>query len=354
MSDLLLFRRLPRLGETTPRIALADLPTPVERWRSLEASRSIGGLWVKRDDLTAPRFGGNKVRTLEFVLGRALESARPHVVCAPVGSAWAAACAYYGHLHGATLDFYLFRQPASGAPASNASIVEAYARRRVIVANPATLPFRLLADSLRRWERPPPRLPFGGSSSWGALGYGNAVLELEAQVQAGELERPDVIVIPLGSGGTTAGLLAGVTLLGWPTRILAVRVNDAVLANRFLVSRLARGALRHLVRGGAPHRRLRRSSLEIESRFFGGRYGRPVEAGTEAAAVVMRHQGLELDPTYTAKAMAALLARAVQGDLAGKNVLFWHTCNSRDPALALALRRSRRERVSLVAPGGRP
>jgi 1-aminocyclopropane-1-carboxylate deaminase/D-cysteine desulfhydrase-like pyridoxal-dependent ACC family enzyme len=137
-----------------------------------------------------------------------------------------------------------------------------------------------------------------------------AALELATQ-----LERPpDTIVAPLGTGGTAAGIALGVAWLGWSTRVIAVRVAPRLVANRWRMARLARRAARLLK---APDLQLRIDVVD----GLGAGYGHPSPAGEGARTLAADH-GLTLDPTYGAKAFAALLQLA-PGSV--QRVVFWHT-----------------------------
>ena len=100
-------------------------------------------------------------------------------------------------------------------------------------------------------------IPAGGSNELGAGGYVEAARELAAQVRAGVMPEPDLIVVALGTGGTAAGLLAGLALEGMRTRVLAVTVADPP----WLVERLVRSLARKCARGVARDALL--SHLEI-------------------------------------------------------------------------------------------
>jgi len=52
------------------------------------------------------------------------------------------------------------------------------------------------------------------------IGHFLAALELGSQLDT----PPDTIVVPLGTGGTAAGIALGVAWLGWSTEVVAVRV----------------------------------------------------------------------------------------------------------------------------------
>ena len=94
----------------------------------------------------------------------------------------------------------------------------------------------------RRW------IPGGGAHPRAVVGHLLAGLELAAQVAS----PPDAIVLPLGTGGTAAGLVLAVTALGWPTRVVGVRVAPMFIANRWRTLHLARGARRLLAHRGVP------------------------------------------------------------------------------------------------------
>ena len=178
----------------------------------------------------------------------------------------------------------------------------------------------------------------GGSSPIGSLGYVSAGLELLEQIARGELPRPDVIYVALGSCGTAAGLVVG--LAGAPTlprldaRVVGVRVVDRVVANERVTRAARRRAPRRCSRARGAHwfdqstppPFCRRPSL-LRRRATAARRRASDDAVARAAAV-----GLALEPTYTGKAMAALLADAAAGALDGKRVLFLNTYSSVDLA----------------------
>jgi D-cysteine desulfhydrase len=180
----------------------------------------------------------------------------------------------------------------------------------------------------------------GGSSPIGSLGYVSAGLELLEQIARGELPRPDIIYLALGSCGTAAGLLVG--LAGSPSlprldaRVVAVRVVDRLVSNARVTRRLAASTAALLTaRGEHWFNRFEPPPLTVEHRFFGGAYGRATPA-SDAAVARAAAAGVALEPTYTGKAMAALLADADAGLLDGKRVLFVNTYSSVDLAPLVA------------------
>jgi D-cysteine desulfhydrase len=175
----------------------------------------------------------------------------------------------------------------------------------------------------------------GGSSLVGSLGYVAGARELAAQVRAGEIPEPDVIVVALGSGGTVAGLAAGLELEGLRSQVVGVVVAEPGWFVSFRARRLARACLR--AAGGKGARGWLDRRLAIDRRWLGRGYGYPTEAGARATGDATR-SGLTLDPTYTAKTFAAALERveALRGSTKPTTVLYWHTLSSAPVAPLLA------------------
>ncbi|MGH7530474.1 MAG: pyridoxal-phosphate dependent enzyme, partial [Gemmatimonadales bacterium] len=167
----------------------------------------------------------------------------------------------------------------------------------------------------RRW------IPGGGAHPRGVIGHLLATLELATQLDAAR--PPDAIVVPLGTGGTAAGIGLGVAWLGWQTRVIAVRVAPRLVANRWRTLRLAKMAARLLEARGLPFR-IPQSAIRMEVLDGLGRgYGHPTPTGARAEELAAQH-GLRLDATYGAKAFGFLLQRALRpADL--QRVVFWQT-----------------------------
>jgi len=159
------------------------------------------------------------------------------------------------------------------------------------------------------------------------MGYVGAAFELAAQVRAGFLPEPDRIVVAAGTGGTAAGLVAGGRLAGLASRVVAVRVFDAVVANRHVIAAQARAVVRRLrhLDPTLPDVTVDADDLDVDPRWFGGMYGRPTPEAERA--VREGAPGLALETTYTGKAFAACLAHCRDAP-AGQVVLFWHTHNA--------------------------
>lgn len=331
-----LFRAFPPLAATVPWLPLGRFPTRVARVEGLVPPTV--DLWVKHDDDSGAAYGGNKVRKLEFILGEArARGARRLATLGAVGSHHVLATAIYGGKSGFAVDAVVFPQPPTD-----------HVREQLLahVAAGATLhPTRgYLGVPLAVWRQrrrdDAAWIASGGSSPTGTVGYVSAGLELLEQIARAELPRPDVIYVALGSCGTAAGLLVG--LAGAPSlpkldaRLVGVRVVDRAIANQSVTLRLARRTARLLAARGAQwFNQFAPPPFAVEHRFFGGGYGRATPASDAAVARAAR-VGLALEPTYTGKAMAALLADAAAGALDGKRVLFVSTFSSVDLAPLVA------------------
>jgi D-cysteine desulfhydrase family pyridoxal phosphate-dependent enzyme len=313
-----------------PRVRLAQLPTPLEPMDRFSAWLGGPRVLVKRDDLTGLALGGNKARKLEYLCGEA--QARGCDVLVTGGGAQSnharmtAAAAnrlgfechlavggkepsvYSGNLLldrvlGATLHF-------TGAD----SYYEVESAIEKVAA-------QLAADGRR-----PFAMPIGGASVTGAAAYVWAADELRAQVGGDGYEQVDWVVVADGSGGTHAGLLAG---LGGRARVLGVDVGTRPDLDD-VIPRLA-GETAARAGRDAPT-----DDLVLDHDRFGDGYGAITDAALEAIERVAALEGVVLDPVYTGKGMAGLIAAAREGRIgAGDTVAFWHTGG----AIALFARR---------------
>jgi D-cysteine desulfhydrase len=297
---------------------VGDYPTPVHRL----LTRGKSELWVKRDDLTRADYGGNKVRKLEGLLAElSARGTRRVVTVGAAGSHHVLATTYFGRRAGLEIEAVLVPQPRTehAAAVLRASIGQG-----------------LRAFPVRRWSAVPwavarrvasgaRYLPFGGSSVTGAMGYANAARELVLQVQSGAIPEPSICVVALGSGGTAAGLAAGLAGSAVRTRVLGVCISQPAWVLRLAARGIARGCATRLGLAGARAEVGRR--LVFTSKFIGPGYGLAAPV-TRLALEDGQRCGLALDPTYTAKAFAAALAELDAASNSGAVVLYWHTLSS--------------------------
>jgi D-cysteine desulfhydrase len=306
------------------RLALGRWPTPV---RALD----VGGdepLWCKDEGRSAPGYGGNKIRKLEWVLPR-VPAGSALITAGAVGSNHVLATALHGRRQGLRVHAVLVPQPGTAAARRNAGVSAALLHGVWPAGNEAAAVGALARAVGAAWRedgRRPAVVWIGGSTSHGVLGWVGGGLELAAQVTRGELPAPRRVYVPAGSGGIAAGLLVGLAAAGLRCEVHAVRVADRVWANRRAVLTLARLAVRRLREAGATVPDVDPRALVLDQRWFGSGYGHPTRAGHRAGELAGA-AGLPIEPTYSAKTLAAAAHAVRHEDVAGP-VLWIDTANA--------------------------
>jgi len=298
-----------------PRASLVLAPTPLHPAPRL--SRELGvPILLKRDDLTGLGLGGNKLRGLEYIIAdlrrngcdclvtgagpqsnwtmlTALACLRyqvePHVVCYGEGAASEGNMRLHRWL-GTDVRF-------TGDPD----------RSSVDVGMAAVM------AELRAQGKRPYLVPRGGATPLGALGYVRASVELAAQLTALG-ERPSALWLATGSCGTQSGLVAGAALTDAPYRVVGVAVSRPVAQCRERVRSLAAAAAALAGTAAAI------GQPEVLDGWIGPGYGVPSPEGQQAARLVAATEGVFLDATFGAKAMAALVAECRAGRVRGTQV----------------------------------
>jgi len=314
------------------KLHLATLPTALEPAAHLGAATGAPCLLMKRDDISGPVYGGNKVRKLEYLLADAIDRGCDAVLTfGAAGSNHALATAIYAKQVGLACHAVLVDQ-------AHTPWVAATLRWHALLGTslaPATRGTEVLAQAARLRETHPTgpdrlyEVPWGGSSAIGSLGFVDAGVELAAQLQVAGIDGPVRVYLPCGTTGSVAGLLLGLRAAKVPATVVGVKVVPQPVVDAAAVLKLA-AAIQELL---PPEQRSPSddvaSSLEFRPEFAGEGYALPTPAGTEAVALAKDLAGLKLDTTYSGKALACLLADARSGRLAGCTPVFWLTWNSR-------------------------
>jgi 1-aminocyclopropane-1-carboxylate deaminase/D-cysteine desulfhydrase-like pyridoxal-dependent ACC family enzyme len=297
------------------RVPLFTGPTPVEEMPRLRAKLGAQPtLLVKRDDAISFGFGGNKVRKLEYVLAQVTAYGADTIVT--VGGvqsnharATAAAAAKLGLRCVLIINGVKPHRPTANALLDQllgAEIEYIPSRNERAEASE-----RIMAR-LREEGRRPFFVPLGASTPTGAFGFLTAIGELVGQGVV-----PGVIVHASSSGGTQAGLVAGVALYGINTRIIGVSADDPADTVVSTVRRIVRG-----IEGLENFD----GEIEVDDTRVGAGYGVPTESSCEAQELAARAEALFVDHTYTAKALGAMIAYLRDGRFdTDESVLFWHT-----------------------------
>jgi D-cysteine desulfhydrase len=331
-----LFRDYPRLEERLPYVSLSTLPTPVEKVKQIAHGIGENNLFIKRDDLSGIVYGGNKVRKLEFLLGKILRTnAKEVITFGFAGSNHALATAIYANQLGLKSTSMLMPQVNAHYVRRNLLASHHYTARLSYYRNLPFLSLGIIGQLFRsrmQYGAFPGFIPAGGSCPLGIIGYVNAALELKDQISAGELPEPDLIYVPLGSMGTSVGLILGLKAAGLKTRVIPVRVIEEKMASPKRMMMLIRKTRSLLCRLDPtfPSINLSEEDLLIRNDCLGEGYACFTEKAVRAANLMKRETGIILNGTYSAKAFSALLDDSDRKLLNGKTVLFWNTYNSRN------------------------
>jgi 1-aminocyclopropane-1-carboxylate deaminase/D-cysteine desulfhydrase-like pyridoxal-dependent ACC family enzyme len=336
-----LFEHYPELGETLPHVSLGNFPTPVRELESLGVSIGVDALYVKRDDLSGQVYGGNKVRKLEFLLGEALRDERRAVLTfGGAGSNHALATAVHARQVGLECISMLTPQPSARYVRCNLLMGFSQGAKLHYYRDKRTLAIGTFCQRL--WHtlksgHPPQIIPIGGSSPLGATGFVNAALELKAQIAAGELPEPDKIYLPMGSTGTAVGLTLGLAVADLKSKVIPVTVSKKRESpvKRFADLFEATNDLLRAHDPSFPKVRLAERDVQIRQEFIGPGYAIFTPEAVDAIARMRQEAGIELDGTYSGKALAALLHDMGHRE-ENEVILFWDTYNSKDISSIIA------------------
>jgi 1-aminocyclopropane-1-carboxylate deaminase/D-cysteine desulfhydrase-like pyridoxal-dependent ACC family enzyme len=330
-GELPLFTAYPRLGQVIARVRLGLFPTPVEQASALGARLGIGALHVKRDDLSGALYGGGKTRKLELFLGEARRDGHRAVITfGGAGSHHALATAIYASTLGMKAILMLLPQPGD-ALVREALLAElgcgATIRLAASIGSGERAARRLLHDAGDRRE--PYVIPMGGTSPLGNVAFVNAAFELRRDVERGLLPEPDVVYLAMGTMGSAAGLGLGLAALGMKTRVVAVRASSpgTSSAARLRAAVIATREYLRAIDPSFPAVDPDRCAISIAGGQLGRGYALPTKKGLAAIDVARDLAGLSLEPTYTGKALAALIDDAPT--LSRQVVLFWNSQSSR-------------------------
>lgn len=310
-----------------PRHRLFAEPSPFHRLERLEGV--LGGrveLWIKREDLLPLAFGGNKLRNLEFLVGAALADGADTLITA--GRRWSNHCrltAAAGAHAGLAVHLVLSGPPADVVDPgrrSPAAALEAMLGARVTqlpTADRATREAAVFAaaEAVRGSGGRPYIIPVGGTGLPGAWGQVLAAHELLTQADAAGA-MPGVVVLPSATGGTQAGLLAGLRSAGNAAAVHGVLVARTDEELRPAIA----DTLGNLGRGLGTT--VDTDQILLDPGQLGDGYGIPTATADEALALLARSEGILVDPIYTAKALAGLVEGVRSGRWDGRRVVFWH------------------------------
>jgi D-cysteine desulfhydrase family pyridoxal phosphate-dependent enzyme len=307
-----------------PRFMLGHLPTTLDEAAALSERLGFRVL-IKRDDNTGFALGGNKVRKLEFLIGDAVaQGADVVITTGGVQSNHARLTAAACRKAELECRLILNRGPHNGVQGNLlldhllGAGVEVLDSENPADAIPA---MESLAEQLRAEGRKPYVIPRGGSVPQGATGYAAMIAELLPQIDTLGVS-PTALYLATGSTGTHSGTLAGLASAGCDLPVQGVSVSRPTDLQEEMVLKLSNATLKHL----GFEESITAEQVRVDDRFRGPAYGYPVESTMEAIEVLAMDEAIILDPVYTGKAMAGLLAHAREGRLGPDDtVVFIHT-----------------------------
>lgn len=299
-----------------PRVQLAHLPTPMEYLPRL--TRHLGGpsIYVKRDDCTGLAMGGNKTRQLEFLLADALSKGANVVVTHGAVQSnhvrqTAAACARLGLSCAVLLETRVAAEDTEYMQSGNMLLNQLFGAKIVdIVPSGTDMDAAMAAhvSVLLRRGHQPYVIPGGGANALGAIGYVVCAGEILTQQPSGGIGH---IVVASGSGGTHAGLVAGLCLGGRAVPVTGISVGTPASEQAERVWALSIAAAQLLDADAM----VPGSDIQIDDQYRDGGYGIAGPATCDAVRLIARLEGILSDPVYTGKAVAGLIGMIDRGDL---------------------------------------
>lgn len=296
------------------------LCSPLQRLSRLSVELGVD-LWVKRDDLTPIPGGGTKIRKLQRILREAPQDVNALVTTGGVQSNHARVVALVAASRGMRCDLVLHGDPRELQRPTGNLLLMLLAGANIRVVEPdlirPELERVLLELKENGWH--PLLIEGGGHSVSASLALVDAVHEL--LVQRPDISWvPDFIVHASGTGGTQAGILAGLDSLGWSSRVVGISVARSAVRGRVVIEELYEQVRHELQLQGVKR------DIDFRDEWVGSGYGKPLAGIERLIKHVASLEGLPLDPTYTAKAMQGLIDLIRMGDISkGSRVLFWHT-----------------------------
>ncbi|MHA1907203.1 MAG: 1-aminocyclopropane-1-carboxylate deaminase/D-cysteine desulfhydrase [Candidatus Thorarchaeota archaeon] len=327
-ANPLLFEQFPELEDTIPWMSLGTLPTPIEKLEKLGGFLNHSNLWMKRDDLSGEKYGGNKLRKLEFIIADALKKKKWILTFGGLGSNHCLATAIYSREHGINCVLAFIDQPLTESVKEKLLLDSYYDAKLSYAKNIPGAFFKGLWHLITK--RGVYFLWIGGTTNLGILGYVNAAFELAKQIEEGQMNTPEQIFIPVGTMGTYAGLKVGLHLAGVDTDLVGVRVTGTGIASEKGLVKMINNTFKflHSRSNSIPQIRMQKDDIHLIHEFVGSEYGAVTTEGLDAQKVLMDQEGIEIETTYTAKTLAAMM-QSIQDRNAGNGpILFWNTYNS--------------------------
>ncbi|MHA1928556.1 MAG: 1-aminocyclopropane-1-carboxylate deaminase/D-cysteine desulfhydrase [Candidatus Thorarchaeota archaeon] len=327
----LLYDKYPELQDKIPRVQLGNFPTPVQEMKNLENRLGHSNLWIKRDDLSGELYGGNKLRKLEYILADALQKKKKWILTfGGLGSNHAIATAIYGREQGFKSVLVFIDQPITE------HVQRQLLRFQQLDAKVSYAKNVYGAYLKGLWHLASKRgtflLRMGGSIDIGNIGYVEAALELVNQIETGILPKPERIYLPVGTMGTFAGLTVGLKLADSDIDLIGVRVSESSICNERNTAQMINSTFKFLRKQSKeiPQIKVKPEEVNINHEFAGPCYGSVTKEGLDAIELMKTTENIQLETSYTGKALACMVKHINDGNISDGSTLFWNTYNSAD------------------------
>lgn len=320
-----------------PKVELGFFPTPLQYLERLSKQLNYN-LYLKRDDLTGPNlFGGNKIRKLEYLLGDALKNGADTLITfGTTQSNHAMETAVVARKLGLDVILYLevVNEPDKTIDRGNLLIDKIFGAKIRYVSMAGITEEeadqiamdRALAESdqLKQAGHHPYIIPVGGATPIGSAGFALGYQEAQQQLKDQYGQQVDYVFHGSGTGGTAAGLIAGISAFSDnpATKLISINVSPKPDTHPQKIANLANDALAYL----GLDKTVSPDDLNFDFNYYGEGYEVPTEASSAAIRTLARTEGVLLDPVYTGKAFSGLLDYLKTKKIPEQsNVIFWHT-----------------------------
>ena len=314
--------RIKNLLAGFPQHNFSILPTAIHKLEHLSDQYQTE-IYCMRDDLTGFAFGGNKTRKLDFLIADAKVKGFDTLI--GVGANQSNFCrmtAAAGKIAGLEVHLILSGQKPEKPTANlmlnhlfGAMIHHTNASENSAVEEES----KQLEHELTKKGKKVYRMPMGGSTPLGSLGYLKAFAEITDFSKTQEIKF-DKIFLASGSGGTQAGLVLGQMLLNPKSQIIGISVGRSKAELEQVIYQIVNAACELLKIEYQP------IEILVNDTFIGDGYGKPTRECELAIHEFANREGILLDNVYTGKAAAGMTNYILQGKInPGENVLFIHT-----------------------------
>jgi len=312
--------------------------SPIKELKQLSKALNSKNIYIKDDSNIAAIYSGNKARKLEFLLADAISKNKKRTITfGSAGSNHALATAVHANQRGLKHTSILSHQDATPSTIKkiqmNILMALKYNSDFIYFRSFKIPKFKMNLIKLKYFLKDgawPYIIPVGGTNSLGILGFINAIFELKTQIDKKEIPEPDFIYAPMGTMGTIAGLIIGLKLLNLKTKVVCVRVIPEVVANSKKLLLLLNQEIDFL--NAKLTQKINLTFTEndfiIRDDFYEPGYAIPNKRCIDAVELINQTEQINLEYTYSGKALACLIDDARKGLLNNKITLFWNTYNN--------------------------